>query len=1100
MELKLEAADVLKLGVEVEAASEEQTPVAEAKDLAHVLSAEQIQRRARREGFRLRCETHEAWCMQEEERKAIRHLQWCREEAKRIQDDMQRCLVEASNGFECLLVEEGNAYQELSQLERQHALESKQRERRRQDEFSRRRAHELLKEHAGIRDEIVAMEEEAAVKLGQEVEQLSRELLRRHEQESTAHVSTTPPSWNSAEWRENYGTLEEITKEVALQTTVASWRRLQSCGPGTTPQACFPPSPLGNALRLRSLEREENQRSKWVQECMQNISSAACALGESTHGVAERTGHPPQPGIRLGNGACVTLFTVQPDTSCPSLENTTVCLDAKMAKQLQPIAFGGVKRNLQEAAQACHTLSFALEQIASVDFASLSTLEVCTAGGVGEGKEKRTAPVAPLVQELDLGGNALHTLPLDDLLRVFPSIRSLSVSDNGLRHVTCRAASMRGVSDAHAHSLAQSSQLSHLDVSMNELQSLEAIGKLLSYQLRSLVAYANHIDSLLPLASCNHLETLEASRNQISSLSELQPLALLQTVDLSENCILTWDALAQHVLLQNLYLSRNRIGVLPKTISLSFLRQLFMNENQIEALPSECFRWLPFLSVLHLENNKLRDVSGLAHCPRLTTVGLAFNQLQRVEDLAPLAACKKLQALSVSENPFSSEIDGSSGGMPAKVKLTLLAWFPQLSELNNEKVNDEECRIALGDEIVWSASFTMAHRLRRDFHESAVCDTWRWPCGSTIEDVQQMCGAMEFCSRYVDSKAAYAAMFAALTSDVALTTLQKEQEVLATVRRRRHHDALHVEEALKRRLRESQQRLNPVVHRLSDKVDERNRREAKATLRQHLTSLQTMPHVVANLHVRPVLYHQRMQAHREAKAKVVICEWARLRLLGRRAKKELAALKAAYEESQRRRYEAAAGVIQPVWRGAALRSRLKRILHANDDDEEEFAHVSLDFIDDSKATDGDDGIGAVLQRVLQSHGALPNFPVQAFSARLPGAAGVSEGHLPPRASSAVPNGTARIGEQDRQRPESQPQGGTTLLPQQRLQQKQEEGVEQLPPPSSLSGSARVDDAWGAMVSSQLRRRHKKMERAQRENMRREFMKDPLKVKRELGGG
>ncbi|ESL08124.1 hypothetical protein TRSC58_04179 [Trypanosoma rangeli SC58] len=1103
MEVKLETADLLSFEGEVEMASAtsgDQTPVAGAKGPSQMLAVEQIQRRAQREGFRMRCETHEAWCMQEEERKATCRLQWCEEEIKRIQDEMQRCLLEASNTFERLLVEERSAYQELSHLERQHTLESKQRECLRLEEVRSQRVRELLKEHAGGRHEIMTMEEEAATKLTQEAEELSRELLRCQEQEGTAHVITTLQCWNLAEWADKYGTHEEMTNEVALQTTAESWRRLQSYVSTPTSRADMPPLPVGNALRLRSLRREHNVRGKWIHECIQNIRNAASALEECAHGLDEKTGHPPRPGIRLGNSVPANLSTVETDASHSALDNTAVCLDAKLAKQLQPIVFNGVKRNVREAAQLCHTLSFALEQIASVDFASLSTLEVCTTGGVGDGGEKHMTSVAPLVHELDLGGNALPTLPLDDLLRVFPSIRRLNLSDNGLKNLTCRAASMRGVSDAHTHSLAQASHLFYLDVSMNELKNVEAIGKLFAYQLRSLVLYSNHIDSLLPLAPCGLLETLEASRNRISSLSELQPFALLQTLDLSENCLVTWDALTQHVLLQNLYLSRNHIGLLPKKLSLSFLRQLFMNENQLETLPSECFRWLPFLSVLHLENNKLRDISGLAHCLRLTTVGLAFNQLQQVEDLSPLAACKKLQILSVSENPFTSKKDDNSSVASAKVRLTLIAWFPQLSELNNEEVSDEDHRIALSGETMWITPFSMVRCLRRQVHESAVCDAWHWPCGLTVEDVQQTCCTMEFYSQHMDSKGVYAAMFAALTSDLALTTLQKEQEVRATVRRRRHHDALHVEEALERRMRESKRRLNPAVHRLSDKVDERNRREARATLRQHLTYLQTMPNVVANVHVRSVLYHERMQAHQEAKAKVIICEWARLRLLGRQAKRELAALKAAAYAESRRRYEAAARVIQPVWRGAALRSRFKRILHDDADDEEEFTHVSLDFVDDSKATGEEDGVGAVLQRVLQSHGALPNFSIQSYSARVPNVEGVLDGYLLPRASSAVPNGTVPLTEKDRRRPESQPQGGTTLLSQQRVQPQQEEGMGQSQPPSSRLSSARVDEGWGAMVSSQIWKRQKKMERLQREHLRREFMKDPLKAKRALGGG
>ncbi|EKF37824.1 hypothetical protein MOQ_001979 [Trypanosoma cruzi marinkellei] len=1100
MEVKLEATDTLESVEEVKmfsGVSGEKTAVGDAKGHTQPLSSNQVQRNARREGFRVRCEIREAWCMQEEDRRVTRLLRWREKEAKRIQDDIQGCLSDECRMRESLLLEECNVYKEISYLERKSAFKAKESEKLRQEEFISQLVRSITKEHADIRHEVMAVEEETVKKILQE-EQHARDLLLLCHQEHTADNINTVPRSNSTEWGDDDRNEERITEALALQKTAQAWKLLQSFGQIPASRTCIDQSPIGNALRLQSLQREESMRRKWVHECKQGISQTASALAEWTHKVDETATNTPLPGVRPGVNATLTPPTLSNDASYSSFDNKTIRLDANLAKQLQPIVFGGVKSSLREVAQLCHKLSFALEQVAAVDFASLATLEVCTTDGVRDCKEKHMTPAAPLVQELDLGGNALCTLPLDDLLRVFPSIRRLNISDNRLKDVTCHSASLRGVSEAHAHSLAQSTHLSHLDVSMNKLHSVEVIGKLLSYRLRSLVMYANHVDSLMPLASCTHLESLEASRNRISSLSELQHLSLLRTLDLSENCLITWDAFAQHVLLQNLYLSRNQIGAFPKTLFLGFIRQLFMNENQLEVLPSECFCWLPFLSVLHVENNKLRDVSGLAHCPRLTAVGLAFNRLQRVEDLSPLAACKKLRSLSVNENPFTRGIDCNKFGTPAKVKMTLLAWFPQLSELNNEKLIDVERGSALEDEIMRLRPFNTARHLRQQFHESAVYDAWYWPCGSTVENVQQVCGTMEWGSQYMNVKSGYVALFSALTSDVALTTLQKEQDVLITVCRRRHHDALRVEEELQKRYRESKQRFNPVIHLLSNTVDERNGRETKSTLQQHLTALQTMPQIMANMHLRPVLYHQRMREHREARAKVFICEWMRLRLLGRRAKKELESLKAAYAESKRRRYEAAARVIQPVWRGAALRSRLQRILHSNDDnDDDEFAHVSLDFIDDLQTKGDGDGVEAVLQRVLQSHGALPNFPVSSSSTRITGAQDGLMGPLPPRASSVLPEGASRIGEEERQRPETQPQKETRRLSQEG--RKQQNG-EQLPPPSPFSSVSRVDDEWGALVSSQLRKRQKKMERAQRENMRREFMKDPLKVKRALGGG
>ncbi|KEG15609.1 hypothetical protein DQ04_00021070 [Trypanosoma grayi] len=1098
-------------GVSVGAEKSLLAAVASARETTKVSSVEQIQKKAEREIFLVRREAYEARCMQEEDTKASYELQWREEKTRRIQEAIADCVLREDAAYRCILAEELAEHQELCKLEHQQDCLLKEIEFQRKAHATAQIVCGILEEHARIRRVIIATEEEDAKELVR-AEQEALQLLLRSRKQLMAQISSCVEQWDTAMEVKGRGSQAPPAQGDVSLATAAAWQRLAEVRHSNPSLACSVVLPISSMSRLQALLQEERHGTAWRRDCKQIIADTAGSLAAFAHSVAKCAGKAaPMPGSRPGTATTVSgtaassasSSTPQNDALSSSTNDAFIRLDAKLAKQLQPLVFGVAKAGMREVAQQCHTVSFALEQIASIDFASLATLEVRTDAAAESRVGRRATPAAPFVRELDLGGNALHVLPLDDLLRVFPSLRSLNMSDNGLKSLTCRAASMRGVSEAHVHSVAQAACVSRLDVSLNALSSVEAIGKLLSYNLHTLVMYANQIESLLPLASCESLVCLEASRNNVTSLAELQQLRLLQTLDLSENGITNLDALAQHVLLQNLYLSRNQIQTLPRVLSLGFLRQLFMNENRLEELPGECFRWLPLLSVLHVENNRLRDLSGLAHCPRLTNVSVAFNQLQQVEDLQPLAACKKLQTLYVSENPFArgdheagtddqsdKNGNGNSGRMPEKVRRALLAWFPRLIELNNEKVEETDRRDATRAETVSLRSFCAARELLRQHNESALHGTRYWPSCSTPEDVRGFYGAVECYSRYASPMRAQKEMFAALTSDVVLTSIQTEQDVLATVRRRRQHDAVHIEDELRQRLRESKQRLNPVVHRLSDKVEERNRRDTMLTLQRHLTAMQTIPRVQANIHTRPALYHERAQAHREAQAKVVLCDWLYLRMLGRRAKKELAVRRAA----QLKRYEVAARIIQPVWRGAALRSRLKRILHPagddDDDDDGQFAHVSVDFLlEGTEAVDGDGGVGAVLQTVLQAHGAPPNFPAVLSSART----GLQQPQqMGLRPSSAAPGPlrcSSSSGDSKMRRPESQPQS---------LQVTQQQSPP--PPPPSLSSSSRLDDEWGALVSSQLRKRQKKMDRAQRENMQREFMKDPLKVKRALKSG
>ncbi|ORC90847.1 uncharacterized protein TM35_000072710 [Trypanosoma theileri] len=1045
-------------------------------------SLEQIQKRVERECFMVRCEAYEARRMQEEDDKIASELQWLEEEAKRIEDSIQKCLDEEEESYKSIIAEEITTYQELYKEKEKHFIMMKENERQRKLNDVAKLSDGFIKEHARIRYEIMTLEESLVKNIIQE-EREEREMLQHKQEQNITLIVKSVAKWITAVLgKDPHSPIGPINaQELAVQTINAAWQSWTACS--------SPPAVSGAALRLRALRDERRVGGEWQRAGGRAVEETAVALTE-----AVRPSTPPAHE-ELRPLSPIPVSNSNADFNSNSNSNSIsnpvgVRLDAARAKQLQPITLGGaVNPDKRQLAQLCHSLSFALEEINELDLASLATL---TVGGTR---------VAPLVKELDFGGNALRTLPLDGLLRVFTELQRLSVNDNGLCNVAWRsaAAAARGVAEAHANAIARASRITHLDLSLNALQNIEAVGKLLSYHLRSLVIYANRIESLLPLESCMHLESLEASRNCVSSLAELEKLSLLQTVDLSENRITNFEPLSSRVLLQNLCLSRNQIQSFPKTVYLGFLRQLFISENRIEVISSDSFLWLPLLSSLHLENNKLRDLSGLAHCPRLTTVSVAFNQIQRVEDLLPLTACKKLQSLSVIENPFLCNSDkDSSKQISLELKEKLLRWFPHLSELNNEKIGKDEHEKSFWNETEELRYLFISRRLRKQQQENIIDGIGFWS-GSFVghNDIRQMCGEFDSYSLYKSPIFAYADMFASLSSDVALTRIQMDQDVLTTMRRRHYHDALHIEDELRERLGKSKQRLNPVVHRLSDKVEERNRRDAILSMQRDLKSLQTAHVVKSNMFIRTTLYHEKAQAYRESRAKIVICDWMQRWMLVKRAKKELESLKLSKSEEQRRRYEKAARIIQPIWRGAALRSRLKRILHpdgADDDDDDKFAHVSLDFLDSSETApggkNGSSGVGAVLQSVLQAHASPPNFQVSSNSGIARGfngivnSASVFDGILSQRASSATgmrPTHTNHL--EEKQRPESQPQivQGPLSTPSE--------------PPVSPS---RTDGEWGALVSSQLRKKQRKMERAHRENMEREFMKDPLKVKRAMG--
>ncbi|KAG8345315.1 hypothetical protein TRVL_03862 [Trypanosoma vivax] len=1061
---------------------------------------QQLQKRNARDNFRILCESHETSLMEEEDKKAMQELK-IYEERKRLESLIGDYIRMEVVAYEQIVEEEGTAYSKLRMEEKRGAALAAEAALSRQQEACMRGISDIVEEHMRTRLEIVSTENEIMGAIQQSMK-VSLERLSRIRRMTLQRV--TMFAENSAETVRDTWDATQIAaccRAPDSEIVLAKWRQLaclcrdlcpltgkELVVDGALPIVC-------SSLRLMSLVREEREGRQWLKERTHYVEQSVAFLRSLRNNGCSRVGRPPTPSSRPGTGRSqLSASGVGTSSTCSSLslhapdgeqtikaESPGICLDAKLAKRLQPLALCGTKSGEREVAQLCHSISYALEQISHIDFVSLADLRVPCA-------EKSHAFVAPFVQELNLGSNSLAVLHLDELLRVFPSLRSLNVSDNKLHSIVSRTASLRGVMEAQAHAVAQSSRLTYLDVSVNSLRSIEAVGRLLSYHLRALVMFSNQIESLLPLAQCVQLECLKANRNKINSLLELKDLRALQTVDVSDNDLDDIEPLSQHLVLQNLYLSRNKMTSLPRSLHLSSLCQLFINENQLEVLPDACFSWLPLLTVLHAENNKLHDLSGLAHCPRLSIVNIAFNQLKSVTDLLPLTACRKLQTLSVIENPFATrdvghnDAAGDAPGLcvwhlPTDIGRTLLSWFPSISELNNERVTLSDRQCAAAQVHAPLVPSLVALRLKQRQNETLIRGSWFTCLQVSSESIWRMFGVAVSQCREGKPMAAYEELFTALSSDVSLSAIQKRQDILSTVRRRRYSDALNTDEELRRRFKESMRHLNPVVHRFSDKVEECNRCEAMQDMQQRLEKLVEVPFAHGNVHVVNVLYAERARVHRETAAKSFIRNWLLGRLLCQKAKVALEELRNVRQVEWRRRSEAAARVIQALWRGAVVRSRVKRILRPDiGDDDENFAPVSLDFIGEMENDSeyGRSGLATALQRVLENRGTLPSFPISKS------AVSISNFVTPPLPSRPT---TA-------QQPALRHLGGDTALE----SQERPESQPQMPTVSSVCGPS---EEWSMLVSEKLHKRQRKMERARRENMQREFTKDPLRVKREL---
>ena len=197
----------------------------------------------------------------------------------------------------------------------------------------------------------------------------------------------------------------------------------------------------------------------------------------------------------------------------------------------------------------------------------------------------------PYLQSVDLSHNALESLAV---LSACSSLRSLDASHNALTSLLDFAPprALRCVNYSHNNiagqlnvdSLLQNKYIEKLDVSVNRIEGLGAIGQLA------------------------HLRELDVSRNQLTSLSEVSNPALV-TLNAGGNFI-------------------KELSSLPVRALASSLRTLMLDANQITDLAG--VERLSLLTVLSLRDNQidaLEELSRLAVCEQLAEIDLRGNPI-----------------------------------------------------------------------------------------------------------------------------------------------------------------------------------------------------------------------------------------------------------------------------------------------------------------------------------------------------------------------------------------------------------------------------------------------------------------------------------------
>ena len=348
--------------------------------------------------------------------------------------------------------------------------------------------------------------------------------------------------------------------------------------------------------------------------------------------------------------------------------------------------------------------------VALKNLKSMKTLYEMQLQEVDEEKEKLQVQESCGHYKMSLDNR--NILPLDELLRKYPNLRSLNLSQNKLTDV--RGFVDQGskqqlilesldLADNEVTDLAPlracSAYLQCLHLDGNGIESLRSMfctepGSVTTYpRLRVLTACNNglhEIDVLLNNASSvKRVEHLKFYRNQLTHIPEgaFDSLEFLRSIDLGRNMLrhVPDEAFAQNKLLQSLVLYENDIADMPKNLNNALLKDVWLNGNALTDINNGSSAWTPSLEKLYLHDNKIKSLSRFTGAPFLKTVDLSFNSIETFEEIEKFAAqCPLVEVARFNDNPLSEDAD------EGHYRTTIISMFPKLVELDGNLVTGEE--------------------------------------------------------------------------------------------------------------------------------------------------------------------------------------------------------------------------------------------------------------------------------------------------------------------------------------------------------------------------------------------------------------------------
>lgn len=300
------------------------------------------------------------------------------------------------------------------------------------------------------------------------------------------------------------------------------------------------------------------------------------------------------------------------------------------------------------------------------------------------------------VNDISLSGYALDSVK--DLNKFLPNLQSVDASNNEIKfldglpkhilNVNLSQNNIENITSFH-----QYHDLQRLDVSHNRLVNLSTFNR--NIHLTELNVSNNRLTSINGINNLVNLISLNASQNEIAGELNFRNFELpnLQELNLSENKVQTVLGLENLPSLRVLNLNENKLKTLSCNGKHLHLKKLLVKFNSLQSIRFECF---PFLRVLRIDGNRLKDVTEFKYlryldevsCKSQSASSIVNNVLEesrdvKILDLSGNSYNDLTFSYNVRVNPFLNLNKLVLSAMNlSKIPDTFSSLFPNVRELN----------------------------------------------------------------------------------------------------------------------------------------------------------------------------------------------------------------------------------------------------------------------------------------------------------------------------------------------------------------------------------------------------------------------------------